>query len=219
MLKKFFTKLILIFALTVFFTGCGNDDSPEKSLSEIQIALEQRNFEKLSERADLEKFFSETYDAITVELAKDYETYQKKYPDDPYFQHDADFLKDYNFTHKDLHLKFLKDVETAYFEKLPEPQTPEENPRAYVANEFEKIRQATNAVIKKTEINGDKALMTVEMQGDSSIRGQFIGTLTFQLSFDKDEKNHWRFNKIENIDELTPTLVDKAEMVWITFFN
>ena len=116
-------------------------------------------------------------------------------------------------------MKFLKDVETAYFEKLPEPQTPEENPHAYVANEFEKIRQATNAVVKKIEIDGDKALMTVEMQGDGSIRGQFIGTLTFQLSFDKDEKNHWRFNKIENIDELTPTLVDKAEMVWITFFN
>ena len=219
MLKKFFTKLILIFALTVFFAGCGNDDSPEKSFSEIQIALEQRNFEKLSERADLEKFFSETYDAITVELAKEYETYQKKYPDDPYFQHDADFLKDYNFTHKDLHLKFLNDVKTAYFEKLPEPQTPEENPHAYVANEFEKIRQATNAVIKKTEINGDKALMTVEMQGDGSIRGQFIGKLTFKISFDKDEKNNWHFNKIENLDELTPTLVDKAEMVWITFFN
>ena len=211
--------MVLIFTVTIFFAGCGNSDSPEKSLSEMQTALEQKNFTQLSERVDLEKFFSQTYDDVTVELAKSYETYQKKYPDDPYFQHSADFLKDYNFTHKDLHLKFLNDVKTAYFEKLPEPQTPEENPHAYVANEFEKIRQASTAVVKEIKIDGDKALMTVEMQGDSSIRGQFIGKLTFKISFDKDEKNNWHFNKIENLDELTPTLVDKAEMVWITFFQ
>lgn len=205
--------------MTIFFAGCGNDDSPEKSLSEIQTALNERNLKKLSERIDLEKFFSQTYDDITLELAKNYETYQKKYPDDPYFQHDAEFLKNYNVAHKELHLKFLNEVETAYFEKRPEPQTPDENPYAYVANEFEKIRQASTAVIKEIKIDGDKALMTVEMQGDSSIRGQFIGKLTFKISFDKDEKNNWHFNKIENLDELTPTLVDKAEMVWITFFN
>lgn len=219
MLKKFFTKLILIFSLTIFFTGCGNEDSPEKSLSEIQSALEQRNFEKLSERVDAEKFFGQTYDDITVELAKNYEVYQKKYPEDPYFQHSADFLKDYNFTHKDLHLNFLEGVKSAYFEKIPEPSAPEENPYAYVANEFEKIRQASTAVVKDTKIDGDKAVMTVEMQGDSSIRGQFIGTLNFKISFDKDKNNNWRLNKIENLDELTPPLVDKAEMVWITFFQ
>lgn len=205
--------------MTVFFTGCGNNDSPEKSLSDIQIALEQRNFEKLSERIDLEKFFSQTYDDITLELAKSYETYQKKYPEDPYFQHSAEFLKEYNDTHKELHLKFLEGVKTAYFEKLPEPQTPEEHPHAYVANEFEKIRQASTAVVKEIKIDGNKALMTVEMQGDSSIRGQFIGKINFKISFDKDEKNNWRLNKIENLDELTPPLVDKAEMVWITFFQ
>ena len=219
MIKNFFTKLILIFSLTIFFAGCGNSDSPEKSLSEIQTALEQRNFEKLSERVDAEKFFSQTYDDMTIELAKNYEAYQKKYPEDPYFQHSADFLKDYNFTHKDLHLNFLEGVKNAYFEKLPEPATPEENPYAYVANEFEKIRQASTAVVKEIEIDGDKAVMTVEMQGDSSIRGQFIGTLNFKISFDKDKNDNWRLNKIENLDELTPPLVDKAEIVWITFFQ
>ena len=211
--------MTLIFTLTIFFAGCGEDDSPEKSFSEIQSAFEQKNFEKLCERANLENFFTQTYDAITVDLAKDYETYRKKYPDDPYFQHDADFLTEYNTKHKDLHLKFLLGVQEAYFNKLPEPPAPEENPHAYVANEFEKIRQSTKAVVKETKIDGNRALMTVEIQGDSSIRGQFIGTLTFQLSFNKDEKNHWNFDKIENLDELTPTLVDKAEMVWITFFN
>ena len=211
--------MILFFAAAIFFAGCGNEDSPEKSLKEIQTAFEEKNFQKLSDRADAEKFFAQTYDDITVELVKNCEEYGKKYPDDPYFQHNAEFLKKYNSEHRELHLKFLRDVTNAYFERIPEPEKPEDNPQAYVANEFEKVRLASNTVVKDIRIDGNKALMTIEMQGDNSLRGQFIGALTFKISFDKDEKNNWRLNKIENLDELTPTLVDKAEMVWITFYN
>ena len=60
--------------------------------------------------------------------------------------------------------------------------------------------------------------MTEEMQGDDSLRGQFIGQLTFKLGFDKDSKGNWKFVAVENLDELVPTLVDKAELIWITFF-
>ena len=60
--------------------------------------------------------------------------------------------------------------------------------------------------------------MTVEMQGDDSLRGKFIGNIIFELGFDKDAQGIWKLTKIENLEELTPPLVDKAEMVWITFF-
>ena len=128
-------------------------------------------------------------------------------------------MKEYNAEHKNLHLKFSREVAKAYFEKIPEPETPEENPHAYVANEFEKIRLASNATVKNMKIDGNKALLTVEVIGDSSLRGQFIGSLIFKISFDKDKENKWHLNKIENLDELTPILVDKAEKVWITFYN
>lgn len=199
-------------------SGCGKDDTAEIALSEMQTALAERNSEKLSERIDVEKFFAQTYDDVTVELVKNCEEYGKKYPDDPYFQHDAEFLTNYNTEHRELHLKFLQGVKDAYFAKLPEPETPEENPHAYVANEFEKILQSSNAEIKDTKVEGNHAVMTVEMQGDNSIRGSFIGNLTFKLGFDKDAKDKWHFTKIENLDELVPPLVDKAELIWITFF-
>ena len=211
--------MFLFFAATFFLTGCGTEDSPENAFSEIKNALEQKNFEKLSERTDLEKFFSQTYDDVTIELVRSCDEFGKKYPEDPYFQHGADFLKEYNAEHKNLHLKFSREVVKAYFEKIPEPETPEENPHAYVANEFEKIRLASTATVKDMKIDGNKALLTVEVTGDSSLRGQFIGSLIFKISFDKDEKNKWHLNKIENLDELTPILVDKAEKVWITFYN
>ncbi len=213
-MKKFFA---LIFSAIIFFAGCGQEDSPEAALDEIKIALAERDSEKISQRVDLDKFFSTTYDAATIELAKKYETYRAKYPDDPYFQHSAEFLTEYNAAHKDLHLKFLDGVKNSFFAKMPEPATPEENPTAYVANEFEKIRAAADATIKETRIDDNRATIILDVTGDNSLRGQFIGQMTFELAFHRDEKNRWHFDEIKNLNELAPALVDKAELVWITF--
>lgn len=215
-MKKFLVPLIL--SAVIFLTACGQQDTPEAALNDIQIALAERDSTKLAARTDLDEFFSETYDAATVELAKNYAAYQAKYPDDPYFQHSAEFLTTYNAEHKERHLNFLRGVKDSFFAKMHEPATPEDNPTAYVANEFEKIRAATNATIKETRIDDDKATLILDVQGDNSLRGQFIGQLTFELAFHRDEKNRWHFDAIENLDELTPTLVDKAEVVWINFF-
>ena len=193
-------------------------DSPEAALHDIQLALAERDSTKLAARADLDEFFAETYDATTVELAKHYAAYQAKYPDDPYFQHSAEFLTTYNAEHKELHLNFLRGVRDSFFAKMPEPPAPEDNPTAYVANEFEKIRAATNATVKETRIDDDRATIVLDVQGDNSLRGQFIGQLTFELAFRRDAENRWHFDAIENLDELTPALVDKAEVVWINFF-
>lgn len=212
---KFFVPLIL--SAVIFLSGCGQEDTPEAALDEIKIALAERDATKLAARADLDKFFSATYDATTIELAKNYDAYKAKYPDDPYFQHSAEFLTAYNAEHKDLHLKFLDGVKDSFFAKVPEPETPEENPTAYVANEFELLRRATNITIKETRLDKNHATVVVDLRGDNSLRGKFIGNLTFELAFSRDEKNIWHFDAIENLDELTPELVDKAELVWITF--
>jgi len=209
--------LSIIFSTMIFFVGCGQEDSPEIALNEIKIALAERNSDKLSKRVDLDKFFSATYDAVTLELAKNYDDYKIKYPDDPYFQHSAEFITNYNAEHKNLHLKFLDDVKKSFFAKIPAPVAPEENPAAYVANEFEKVRQAANATITETRIDGDNATIFLEVQGDNSLQGQFIGKMIFKLSFHRDKKNFWHLDEISNLDELTPALVDKAELVWITF--
>ena len=214
-MKKFFLPLIL--SAVIFFGGCGKEDTPEAALNEITTALSERDATKLAARADLDEFFSETYDATTIELAKRYDDYKTKYPDDPYFQHSAEFLTAYNAENKDLHLNFLRGVKASFFAKIPEPENPEDNPTAYVANEFEKIRQSANATIKETRISDDRATVILDVTGDNSLRGKFIGSLTFELSFSRDEKNRWHFDEIQNLDEIMPLLVDKAELVWITF--
>ena len=215
MTLKLFAPLII--SAVIFLTGCGQEDTPEAALNDIKLALDERDAIKLSERVDLDEFFSATYDATTIELAEHYEAYRTKYPDDPYFQHSGEFITTYNAEHKALHLKFLDGVRDSFFAKMPEPSTPEENPTAYVANEFEKIRQATDVTIKETRIDYDEATIVLDVQGDNSLRGRLIGQMTFELGFTRDDKNHWHFNEIKNLDELMPALVDKAEVVWITF--
>ena len=213
---KIFATLIL--SAIIFLTGCGRQDSPEAALNEIKIALAERNETKLSARVDMDEFFSQTYDAATVELAKNYDAYKEKYPDDPYFQHSAEFLTEYNAEHKERHLKFLDGVKDSFFDKIPAPEIPEENPTAYVADEFEKICAVTSATVTDTIIDGDRATVVVDVRGDNSLRGLFVGQWTFNLAFHRDEQNRWHFDEIANLDELTPALVDKAELVWITFF-
>ena len=217
-MQTFLKKFLILAAIMILCAGCGREeDTPQNALTEIQVALADRDFETLSKRVDIEKFFAQIYDAVTLELAANYDFYKEKYPDDPYFQHDAEFLKKYNADFKELHLNFANEVKAAYFAKLPEPETPEENPYAYVANEFEKVRRAVNAEIQNVTIDKNSAEMTLLLKGDSTLRGQFFGELIFKFGFTKDGEK-WHLNKIENLDELTPPLVDKAEIVWINFF-
>ena len=210
---KFFYTTILIL-MTFFLSSCGISDSPEDSLQEIQDALNKRDFEKFSARVDTEKLFAQIYEDATIELAKNCETYGQKYPRDPYFQHDSDFIRKYNAEHKDLHLDFARKSMAAYFENLPEPKEPNENPYAYVAHEFTKIHLVSTAAVEDVKINGNSATVTVNIKGDGSLRGMFVGKLTFKLGFEKI-KDKWTLTKIENIEELTPTIVDKAELIWI----
>ena len=210
---KFFYTTILIL-LTTFFTSCGVGDTPENSLEEIQDALNNRDFDKFSARVDTEKLFAQIYDDATIELAKNCDTFKQKYPKDPYFQHGGDFLKTYNAEHRELHLNFARKSMEAYFANLPEPKEPHDNPYAYVAYEFTKLHLVSTATVENVKINGNSATVTVNVQGDGSLRGIFVGLLTFKLGFEKIN-GKWTLNKIENIEELTPTFVDKAELIWI----
>ena len=209
---------ILIFAAIVV-AGCGKEeDTPTDALTEIQAALADRNSAQLSRRIDLEDFFAKFYDAATIELAENYDYYRKKYPKDPYFNHDAEFLKNYNDEFKTQHLKFAEDVVINFFKRVPEPEKPTENLEAYVANEFEKIRRAIRSEIKSVTIDENSAEMILNLNGDSTLIGQFVSDLDLTLGFTKDENGNWHLQEIKNMEQLTPLIVDKAEIIRISFF-
>lgn len=211
-MKKFYLTILIL--LTFFFTSCGVGDSPEQALEEIQEALNTKDVNKFSARVDTEKLFAQIYDDSTVELAKNCEVYGKKYPRDPYFKHDGEFIKKYNAEHRDLHLNFARQSYDAYFANLPAPKEPHDNPYAYVAHEFTEIHKVSGSTVENVEVNENSATITLKVEGDGSLRGLLVGLLTFKLGFDK-VGDKWILTRIENIEELTPTMVDKAELVWI----
>ena len=211
-MKKFYSTILIL--LTIFFTSCGVGDSPEKALEEIQEALNTKDAEKFSARVNTEKLFAQIYDDATIELAKNCEVYGKKYPKDPYFQRDGEFIKKYNAEHRDLHLNFARQSYDAYFDNLPAPKEPHENPYAYVAHEFFEIHKVSTATVENVDVKENTATITLKVEGNGSLRGIFVGLLTFKLGFEK-VNGKWILTKIENIDELTPTMVDKAELIWI----
>lgn len=210
---RFFLTTILIF-MTTFLTSCGISDSPEDAVQEIQEALIERDFKKFSARVDTEKLFAQIYDDATIVLAKNCDEYGKKYPKDPYFQHGGEFIKNYNAEHRELHLNFARKSMAAYFENLPEPKEPQDDPYAYVAHEFYKMYLVSMASVKDVKINGNSATAAVNISGDRSLLGIFVGFLDFELGFEKID-GKWTLTKIENVEELTPTILDKAELIWI----
>ena len=210
---KFFCTTILIFC-AMLITSCSLTDSPKTAFEEIQTALNQRDSKKFYERVDTQKLFAQIYEESTIQLAKDCEVYAKKYPKDPYFQNDGEFIKNYNAEHHDLHLDFAQKSLDAYFENLPAPEEPKDNPHAYVAGEFEKLHLVSTAEVEDEKISGDTATLTVKVQGDNSLRGMFVGLITFKLGF-QNVNGKWKLTSIENVEELTPTFVDKAELIWI----
>lgn len=216
-MKKLFA-ILLIFTAVIFAACSKEEDTPTDALTEIETALAERNFNQLSSRVDLEKFFAQAYKDGTVELSKNYDYYKEKYPKEPYFQHDAQFVEPYNAEFEAENLKFAEDVAKAFFAKVPEPDTVKENPEAYVANEFEKIRRAVSAEIKSVTIDKDSAEMILNLNGDSTLIGQFVSDFDLKLAFVKDENNKWQLTKIINLDVLTPLIVDKAEIIRINFF-
>lgn len=210
--------ILLVFTAAIF-AACGKDeDTPIDAITEIETALAERNTSQLSKRVDLEKFFTQIYRDGSVEIAKNYNYYKEKYPKDPYFQHDETYVAQYNEEFEERNLKFVADVIKAYFAKTPAPEAPAENPEAHVANEFEKIRQAVTAEIKSVTIDVDSAEMILNLNGDSSLIGQFVSDLDLKLGFYKDENGKWRLSEIKNIDVLTPLVVDKAEIIRVNFF-
>ncbi len=209
--------LLSLMLLVIFFsTGCQKEqDSPETALNEIKIALNERDLTKLSKRVDVDKFFSVTYDDATKEIAEHYSEYKLKYPEDPYFQHDIGFIEKYNAKNKAEHLWFAEKVKYAYLARAADPNQPQENLPAYVANELEEIFKAAEVTIRGTRIEGNEAILILDIQDETSNHKSIVGEMTFKLRFIRGENNLWHFEKIDNMDELMPTFVDKAEILWI----
>ena len=189
-------------------------NTPQDELKKILAAINARDVEKFSARVDLKNLMNVGYDEVTDVLAKNCANFHELYPKDLFFKFGATILRIYNEKFRGVHLGLINKVIAAYFDgTFKDAKTFSETPIKFLAAELNTLLKALRADFGEENISGDKATLAVKMVGDNSSYGKMIGVLNFVLEFDK-RGDEWRLNKIKNVEELVPPVLDIAERYW-----
>lgn len=184
------------------------------TLEKMRNAINQKNLEILTAHVDVDKFLNEGYDEVIDELAINCAKFHELYPHDLLFKFGSTALRFYNEKFRGVHLGFVKRVMNAYFDKnLIAPKSFISNPINFCGVELEKLLKALHCDIKKIFLDESRAVAEVDIFGDNSSYGKMWGNLNFKFEFG-EVGGIWKLNKILNIRELVPPILDMAERFW-----
>ena len=213
-MKKIYVLLLTALALGIT-GGCGTkEDTPEEALKDIQTAIANQDRQLIESRVDVDKFLNGLYSDVTEELADHVADFHSRYPEDPYFWNTPQFIRKYNEDHRGFYMSFVNASVDAYFNPELQPDNFLNIFAIQCAKEYKNLCAAMNTKVSKATIEGDHATIDFELTGDETPYGEFLGNLKFKFGFDKDNEGRWHLNKIENLGEMMPALVDKAELIW-----
>ena len=185
-----------------------------KVFEEMRSGIKEKILENLTTHVDVDKFLNEGYDEVIDELAINCEKFHKMYPHDLLFKFGSSALRFYNEKFRGIHLGFVKKTFYAYFDKnLVAPKRFISNPINFCAVELEKLLKSLSCEIKKISVENTKIIAEVEIFGDNSSYGKMLGDLEFKFEFIK-VGGKWKLNKILNIRELVPPVLEMAETYW-----
>ena len=184
------------------------------TLEKMRAAINNRDLENLTAHVDVDKFLNEGYDEVIDELAKNCAKFHELYPHDLLFKFGATALRFYNEKFRGVHLGFVKRVMNAYFDKnLTAPKSFISNPINFCGIELGKLLKALHCEIKGVNINESRAVADVDIFGDNSSYGKMWGKLNFKFEF-VEVGGIWQLQKILNVRELVPPVLDMAETFW-----
>ena len=186
----------------------------QDELKKILVAINAYDEKNFSARVDLKNLMDIAYDETTDFLAENCSKFHELYPHDLFFKFGSRILRLYQDKFRGVHLGLINKVIAAYFdESFKDAKNFSSTPIKFLAAELNNLLQAVRADFGEEKISGDKATIEVKMIGDSSSYGKMIGTLNFVLEFDRRD-DEWRLNKIKNVEELVPPILDIAERYW-----
>ncbi len=185
----------------------------QDELKIILAAINNRD-KKFFERVDLQTLMDVAYDETTDVLAKNCSKFHELYPKDLFFKFGSRILRIYNEKFRGVHLGLINKVIAAYFDgSFKDAKSFSSTPIKFLAAELDRLLKAVRADFGEEKISDDKATLAVKMVGDNSSYGRMIDTLNFVLEFDR-RGDEWRLNKIKNVEELVPPILDIAERYW-----
>ena len=222
-MRKSLTCLLCSFLFLVLcLTGCSSAPkaakdviSPEAAVKELQQAVTNRDWDRVSSYFDVEFFLADTYDNSAWEMSVVISQLHDRYPDDPFFWHDTEFMQQYALDHRDISLLFINRILGFYFSKAAPAANYDDNPESWLSGELAKIHSACSAEIQDIHMSdAHHAEVALSIKGDGSPYGNLADGITLKLAMEKQTDGTWKFTRITNIRELIFPVADKAEMFW-----
>ena len=210
---------LLLFALALIVCGIAYaktaaKNTPEYAMTQIQQALRQKDAATLEKYVDFETLVPDSYDTGTQILARDIEHLHALYPDDWFFRHDTAFMTDYIQNRRADDLALIRGALAFYFEPEKRPVTQTDGTAHWLADEARKFDSHYTATVGAIEKDGDAALVTVQLAGDSSDYGRLVPQLTLKLRLAPAADGHYMVKSISNPEEIFYPVVKGIEDYW-----
>ena len=188
--------------------------SPHYTLQQIQESMAEKDQKKFEHYLDVEQFFQQGYDDGSEQLAKHVKELHERYPKDYFFWHEPDFMRSYTEEHRAAALPFVHSVLNDYFASRTQAESFEANPGVWLAGQMEKFRTEGSFEIKSIHEQGNKAVVSLILHGTDTGYGRLLENIPLELELERQPDEHWRIERILNVEELTFPVAESAENFW-----
>lgn len=208
------TLLVAIFATVGLVYAKTAERTPEYALEKIIQAVNDKDEATLARYVDTDALATATYDEGTAILARDIEKLHALYPADWFFRHDTAFMTDYIAERRTDDLALISRTLDFYFHPSETPVTRVDGNAHWLANETRAFEDHYTAKLSGVEENGNIAIATIDITGDTSDYGQLVPTLTVKAELTQQADGHYMLTRITNGEDIFYPIVKGIEDYW-----
>lgn len=208
------TLLVAIFATVGLVYAKTAERTPEYALEKIIQAVNDKDEATLARYVDTDALATATYDEGTAILARDIEKLHALYPADWFFRHDTAFMTDYIAERRTDDLALISRTLDFYFHPSETPVTRVDGNAHWLANETRAFEDHYTAKLSGVEENGNIAIATIDITGDTSDYGQLVSTLTVKAELTQQADGHYMLTRITNGEDIFYPIVKGIEDYW-----
>lgn len=208
------TLLVAIFATVGLVYAKTAERTPEYALEKIIQAVNDKDEATLARYVDTDALATATYDEGTAILARDIEKLHALYPADWFFRHDTAFMTDYIAERRTDDLALISRTLDFYFHPSETPVTRVDGNAHWLANETRAFEDHYTAKLSGVEENGNIAIATIDITGDTSDYGQLVPTLTVKAELTQQPDGRYMLTRITNGEDIFYPIVKGIEDYW-----
>lgn len=187
--------------------------TPEYALGEAAKALKARDYQAFSTYVDVDSVTEHGYDEGAKALAAHVSELRMRYPDDPFFWHDQDFMQCYADAHRTRGLALAHGILEHFFAGQ-ESDDFAKDPMGYLAREAERMGRQTHAEIRSIDEKGDEAKAVLHFRGTGEPYGKLTDGIEVGLLLRRQVDGVWKIERVENAEALVLPVADSAEAFW-----